>query len=157
LEYQEYQREFYEAINNSPVNDRIKVLRGQFPQHTFDTIVSASDVVVFPYEKGAQSGIMAQCFAFQKPVVTSNLLAFRKLIKRSNGGLICKNKKEYIQNIIKILRDDDLCRTLQNNIKEYVKNHSSWAIIAQQHIKVYHSVVRIPYGRAKYVYWDEGK
>ena len=157
LEYQEYQREFYEAINNSPVNDRIKVLRGQFPQHTFDTIVSASDVVVLPYEKGAQSGIMAQCFAFQKPVVTSNLLAFRKLIKRSNSGLICKSNKEYIQNIIKILRDDDLCRTLQNNIKEYVKNHSSWAIIAQQHIKVYHSLVRIPYGRAKYVYWEEEK
>jgi glycosyltransferase involved in cell wall biosynthesis len=132
-------------------------LRGQFPQHTFDTIVSASDVVVLPYEKGAQSGIVAQCFAFQKPVVTSNLLAFRKIIKRSNGGLICKSNKEYIQTIIKILRDDDLCRTFQNNIKEYVNNHSSWAIIAQQHIKVYHSLVRIPYGRAKYVYWEEEK
>ena len=157
LEYLEYQREFYEAINNSPVNDRIVVLRGQFPQHTFDTIVSASDIVVLPYEKGAQSGIMAQCFAFNKPVITSNLLAFRKLVKRSNGGWICKSNKEYIQDIIKILRDDDLYRTLQNNIKEYVKKYSSWTIIAQQHIKVYQSVVRIPYGRAKYVYWEEEK
>lgn len=157
LEYQEFQREFYEAINNSPVNDRIVVLRGQFPQHTFDTIVSASDIVVLPYVKGAQSGIMAQCFAFNKPVITSNLLAFRKLVKRSNGGWICKSNKEYIQDIIKILRDDDLYRTLQNNIKEYVKNYSSWTIIAQQHIKVYQSVVRIPYGRAKYVYWEEEK
>jgi glycosyltransferase involved in cell wall biosynthesis len=154
LEFQEYQREFYEAINNSPVNDRIVVLRGQFPQHTFDTIVSASDIVVLPYVKGAQSGIMAQCFAFNKPVITSNLLAFRKLVKRSNGGWICKSNKEYIQDIIKILRDDDLYRTLQNNIKEYVKNYSSWTIIAQQHIKAYQSVVRIPYGRAKYVYWE---
>ena len=157
LEFQEYQREFYEAINNSPVNDRIVVLRGQFPQHTFDTIVSASDIVVLPYAKGAQSGIMAQCFAFNKPVITSNLLAFKKLVKRSSGGWICKSNKEYIQNIIKILRDDDLYRTLQNNIKEYVNNYSSWTIIAQQHIKVYQSVVRIPYGRAKYVYWEEEK
>ncbi len=116
-----------------------------------------SDLVVLSYIKGAQSGIMAQCFAFNKPVITSNLLAFRKLVKRSNGGLICKSNKEYIQNIIKILRDDDLYRTLQNNIKEYVKNYSSWMIIAQQHIKVYQSVVRIPYGRAKYVYWEEEK
>jgi glycosyltransferase involved in cell wall biosynthesis len=110
-----------------------------------------------PYEKGAQSGIMAQCFAFNKPVITSNLLAFRKLVKRSNGGWICKSNKEYIQELIKILRDDDLYRTLQNNIKEYVKNYSSWTIIAQQHIKVYQSIVRIPYGRAKYVYWEEEK
>ena len=157
LEFQEYQREFYEAINNSPVNDRIVVLRGQFPQHTFDTIVSASDIVVVPYLEGAQSGIMAQCFTFSKPVIASNLLAFKKLVKRSNGGWICKSNKEYIQNIIKILRDDDLYRTLQNNIKAYVKNYSSWTIIAQQHIKVYQSVVRIPYGRAKYVYWEEEK
>ena len=100
---------------------------------------------------------MAHCFAFNKPVITSNLLAFRKLVKRSNGGWICKSNKEYIRDIIKILRDDDLYRTLQNNIKEYVKNYSSWTIIAQQHIKVYQSVVRIPYGRAKYVYWEEEK
>jgi glycosyltransferase involved in cell wall biosynthesis len=157
LEFQEYQREFYEAINNSPVNDRIVVLRGQFPQHTFDMIVSASDIVVLPYVKGAQSGIMAQCFAFKKPVITSNLLAFRKLVKRSNGGWVCKSNKEYIQSINKILRDDDVYRTLQNNIKEYVKNCSSWTIIAQQHIKVYRSVVRIPYGKAKYVYWEDEK
>jgi len=157
LEFQEYQREFYEAINNSPVNDRIVVLRGQFPQNTFDTIVSAGDIVVLPYVMGAQSGIMAQCFAFNKPVITSNLLAFRKLVERSTGGWICKSNKEYIQTIIKILRDDELYRTLQNDIKEYVKNHSSWEIIAQQHIKVYQSVVRILYGRAKYVYWEEEK
>ncbi len=157
LEYLEYQKEFYEAINNSPVNDKIVVLRGQFPQHTFDTIVSASDIVVLPYVKGAQSGIMAQCFAFNKPVITSNLLAFRKLVKRSKGGWICKSNKEYVQDIIKILRDDDLYRTAQKNIKEYVKNYSSWTLIAQQHIKVYRSVVRIPYGRAKYVYWEEEK
>ena len=133
------------------------VLRGQFPQHTFDMIVSASDIVVLPYIKGAQSGIMAQCFAFSKPVLTSNLLAFRKLIKRSNGGLICKSNKEYTQNIIKVLRDEDLYRTLQNNIKEYVKNHNSWPIAAQQHIGIYQSIVRIPYGRAKYVYWEDEK
>jgi len=157
LEFLDYQREFYEAINHSPVNDKIVVLRGQFPQHTFDTIVSASDLVVLPYVEGAQSGIMAQCFAFNKPVITSDLLAFRKLVKRSNGGWICKSNEEYVQDIIKILRDDDLYRTLQNNIKNYVKNYSSWSIIAQQHIKVYHSVVRIPYGRAKYVYWEEEK
>jgi 1,2-diacylglycerol 3-alpha-glucosyltransferase len=157
LEFQDYQREFYEAINTSPVNDRIVVLRGQFPQHTFDTIVSACDIVVLPYVEGAQSGIMAQCFAFNKPAITSNLLAFRKLVKRSNGGWICKSNKEYIQTIIKILRDDNLYRTFQDNIKAYVKNYSSWTIAAQQHIKVYQSVVRIPYGRAKYVYWEEEK
>ena len=157
LEYMEYQREFFEAINHSPVSDKILVLRGQFPQYTFDTIVSASDVVVLPYEKGAQSGVMAQCFAFNKPVITSNLFAFKKLIERSKAGLVCENDGEYVKNIIKILKDNDLYRTLQNNMKEYVQKHSTWSIMAEQHIKVFQSVVRVPYGRARYVYWEEEK
>ena len=155
IEYIEYQKEFFESINNSPVNDKIVVLRGQFPQHTFDTIISASDVVVLPYEKGAQSGIMAQCYAFNKPVVTSNLLAFRKSIEQSMGGLICKSDDEYVKNIIKIIRDDNLCQKLQNNIKNYVENHVSWERMSRLHIDVYHKVVKVPYGKARYVYWEE--
>ncbi|MCK4249351.1 MAG: glycosyltransferase, partial [Candidatus Omnitrophica bacterium] len=78
LEYKDYQKEFFEAINSSSVNDKILVLRGQFPQKTFDTIISASDVVALPYEIGGQSGVMAHCYAFSKPVVTSALPAFKK-------------------------------------------------------------------------------
>jgi len=59
LEYGEYRRQLFESISNSPAKDRIEVLRGQFPQHTFDTILSASDIMLFPYTAGAQSGVMA--------------------------------------------------------------------------------------------------
>lgn len=157
IEYINYQKEFFESINSSSVNDRIMVLRGQFPQYTFDTIISASDVVVLPYEKGGQSGIMAQCYAFNKPIVTSNLLAFKKSIEQSKGGLICKKDDEYIKNIIRVLRNNTLHQRLQNNIKNYVKSHVSWEKVAKLHNKVYHSVVKVPYGKAKYVYWDEEK
>ena len=44
LEFMDYQREFFEMINQSPVSDNILVLRGQFPQHTFDTIMSSADL-----------------------------------------------------------------------------------------------------------------
>jgi glycosyltransferase involved in cell wall biosynthesis len=74
LEYMDYQKKFFEAINNSPATKNIVVLRGQFPQKTFDTIISASDVVVLPYELSGQSGILAQCYAFTKPVIASSLM-----------------------------------------------------------------------------------
>ncbi len=155
LEFRDYQREFFEAINNSPVNDRIVVLRGQFPQHTFDTIISASDVVVLPYELGAQSGIMAHCFAFGKPVVTSNLLAFKKIFEQCNGGFACDTKQDYLDKIAAILNDEDLAQSLQNNIRNYVEEKVGWSKVAQSHVEVYQSVVRVPYGKARYVFWDE--
>jgi len=155
LEFSEYKTEFYETINNSPVNDRIVVLRGQFPQHTFDTIISASDVVGLPYEEGGQSGIMAQCYAFHKPMVTSSLLAFKKSIEKSKGGLICETDEDYVKSIIRLITDTDLRQEFQRNIKKHVENQVSWELVAKEHIGVYRQVVNVPYGKAKYVYWGD--
>lgn len=155
LEFSEYKNEFYETINNSPVNDKIIVLRGQFPQHTFDTILSASDVVGLPYETGGQSGIMAHCYAFNKPIVASTLLSFKKSIEQSGGGLICESDEDFINGIIKIIKDKNLRRKFQDNIKHYVENQVSWQKVAEAHINVYQKVVKVLYGKAKYVYWED--
>jgi glycosyltransferase involved in cell wall biosynthesis len=154
LEYLDYQKRFFEAINNSPENGRILVLRGQFPQKTFDTILSASDVVVLPYEAGAQSGIMAQCYAFGKPVVTSDLYAFQVSLSHSGGGLTCDNDEAFVDNIVKILNDDSLRGGLGDNIRRYVKNEVSWDIVADKTLAVYHKIVRVPYGKARHVYFE---
>ena len=155
LEYREYQRAFFETINNSPVNDRILVLRGQFPQHTFDTIVSASDVVVLPYDIGGQSGILSQSFAFGKPVVTSNLPAFKRILEQCEGGFACETKQDYLKNIAAILTDEKLFHTLKTHIKDYVAQRIGWSKVVQLHINIYHSVVKVPYGKAKYVFWED--
>ena len=152
LEFRDYQRKFFESINSSPVSDKIAVLRGQFPQDTFDTIVSASDVVVLPYEIGAQSGIMAHCFAFGKPVITSNLPAFKKTIDKSKGGFTCDTDADYLENIVNTLNDSNLQKKFEENIRNYVKEKVGWSTVAQKHIEVYRSVIRVPYGNAKYVY-----
>lgn len=155
LEYTDYRTMLFEHVNHSPVKDKIIVFRGQFPQYTFDTIISSCDVMALPYRGGAQSGIMAQCYAFHKPMVTSNLPAFRISIKASQGGLTCKNGKDYVKNITKILRDDKFRNNLEDNIKNYVEQVVGWSKVAKKHVEVYHSVVRVPYGNAKYVYFPK--
>jgi glycosyltransferase involved in cell wall biosynthesis len=155
LQYREYQKQFFELINNSPETDNIQVLRGQFPQHTFDTIISAADMVVLPYEDGAQSGVLAQCFAFNKPVLVSNLPAFKNIIKKSGGGIVCETKKDFIDNIIKVLSNSRLKNEMRKNIRKFVKSHNNWDIIAKKHIEIYQSVVSVPYGKARHVFWEE--
>jgi len=154
LEFLDYQNKFFESINKSPVLDNIVVLRGQFPQKTFDTILCSSDVVVFPYERSGQSGILAHCYAFHKPFVASNILALTESIKRSTGGLVAGTDKDFARKILKILKDRELYSTLQENSKKYVKQKVNWTNTAKKHIEIYHSVVKVPYGKAKYVYID---
>ncbi|MEA3278363.1 MAG: glycosyltransferase [Pseudomonadota bacterium] len=155
IEYDAYRRELFTKLNASPYADRIRILRGQFPQYTFDTIMSAADVVVLPYEKGAQSGILSQCFALQRPVVVSDLPAFRTLLERVDAGLLCENDAQYPERILQLLNDKALYRRCQTNIQKYVHEHAAWRHIAGRHIDVYHSVVTVPYGKAEYVYFPE--
>jgi 1,2-diacylglycerol 3-alpha-glucosyltransferase len=155
IEAQDYQEQLFTQLNNSPVADRIVFLRGQFPQHTFDTILSAADVMVMPYEVGAQSGMMAQCFAMNCPVVASDLPAFKLLINRSGGGVICKTDEDYVQAISNLINDPGEHKKIRDNISTYVTDRASWSNISQKHIEVYHSVVTVPYGKARYVYFPE--
>ncbi|MEM5948335.1 glycosyltransferase [Spirochaetia bacterium 38H-sp] len=153
--FDNYRRELFDKIESSPVADRIVVFRGQFPQHTFDTILSASDVMAFPYDKGAQSGMLAQCFAMHKPVVTSSLPAFKRILDRSGGGLIAETDNDYVRHIIALLNDKVLYNEKVENIKEYIAECASWSIVANQHIDVYKSILASSLGRARYIYIPE--
>jgi len=151
-EHSEYRDEFFSLVNNSPVFNRIKVLRGQFPQKTFDTILSAADVIPMPYLKGSQSGVLAHCLAFNRPVVVSpEVRAFREMITRSKCGFIANNDDEFVEHIVRILSDENLSNELSKNARDYVKKTLSWKIVARKTRDVYHSVVSVPYGRARYI------
>jgi glycosyltransferase involved in cell wall biosynthesis len=153
IEFDEYRRDLFTMLNESPVADRIEILRGQFPQHTFDTIIAAADLVVLPYDTGAQSGMMAQCFAQGVPVVASGLPAFKLLIERSGGGCVAESDSEYKDLIVELLRNDERRRDMRANIRAYVEKQAGWSKIAQAHTNVYQSVVTTPYGKARYVYF----
>lgn len=154
LEYAEYQHYFFDLINNSPAFNQIQVLRGQFPQLTFDTILSASDIMAMPYEVVSQSGIMAQAAAFNLPIVASPNPSFIKYIDETKGGIIAGNDEELIKAISKILLDDNYRNNMRKSIKEKIKPRL-WTNIARDHIKIYESVINVPYGRAKYFYIPE--
>ncbi|NOX96774.1 MAG: glycosyltransferase [Nitrospirae bacterium] len=151
-EYSEYREEFFRLVDSSPVLDRIRVLRGQFPQKTFDTILSAADVVPMPYRKGSQSGIMAHCLALGRPmVVSSEVKALREMIARAKCGLVANNDDEFVSHIVRILNDNDFRKELSRNAVDYVRKNISWQIIAKETVDVYREVVVVPYGEAKYI------
>jgi len=151
LEFGEYRKYFFDLINSSPAIDNIMVLSGQFPQHTFDTIMSAADVLALPYEIGAQSGILAQSAAFNVPVVLSPLKSFTHWNDVMKGGIIAETDEEYKEAIIKILSDDDYKNRLIQNLT-YNKTQLLWPEIASRHQAVYSQVVKTLFTGSKYFY-----
>ena len=150
IDHPEYQKMIYKMIEDSPVKDKIITLYGQFPPKIFDTLVSAADTIVLPYEFGGQSGIMAHAFAFNKPVVTSDIKAFQDWVEQSKGGLVSSNDLELTSNLIKMLGDEKFRLSLISNIKEFVREKTAWRIVAKQHIFVYDNCAYKPASFARY-------
>ena len=155
LEFSMYRKMLIEKINDSPAKERIEVFRGQFPQKTFDTILSACDIIVLPYIVGAQSGIMAHAMTFGKPLVTSNLEAFVATLEKSGAGFYAETDDEYVDRIVTLLTDEEVYNRFSRNALNYVKEKISWDIIADKTIHVYEQFEHKPEGRTRYVFVGE--
>ncbi len=143
-EYIDYRNMLFEKISSSPAKDNIIFIRGQLPQHTFDTVISAADVVVLPYKISSQSGILAHCLAFGRPIVVSSSPGLENVIRESGAGISCNKNMEFVEGLLKILSDKDYARRLSENGRKYVKENISWAIIADRHIEIYNEVTNLP-------------
>ena len=138
-----YRDEFLEFVAKSRAEDKIKVLLGPFPEQRFDLILSSADVAVLPYLKGAQSGIMAHCLAFAKPmVVSSDIQALVVSIQKTRSGLVAGTDVELTEAIIKILTDKNLAKEFSDHARRYVKKHLSWQIISSKHMAVYNKILK---------------
>ncbi len=155
LEYSTYRAMLFEKINNSAARDHIEVFRGQFPQKTFDTILSAADIVVLPYAAGAQSGIMAHAMTFGKPVITSNLSAFVDILKRSEMGFCAQTDDQYVDRIVTLLTDREVYKRFSQNALTYIKENISWDIVAQQSLNIYGQFGLKLKCKARYVFAGE--
>jgi len=143
-EHRDYRNMLFQKITESPVRDRIFILRGQLPQQTFDLILSAAEVVVLPYKISSQSGILAHCLAFGKPVVTSNTEVMKEIIGKQGVGLVCDSKEAYIEAISRILSEHRFAKRLSLNALTYVRETIAWSKVAERHLRLYRSVMDIP-------------
>ena len=143
-EHIEYRNMLFHKIAHSPVSDQIYRIRGQLPQHVFDTIISAADVVALPYKISSQSGILAHCLALGKPIVTSKTEAMEQALEASGNGMVCSDHAQFIENIVRILVDDQLSRKLSQNAEKYVREVVSWSRVAEQHLNIYKAVMDMP-------------
>lgn len=136
-EFEEYRASLVSLIANSTAAQNILFLEGPAPRRRLDLILSSADVVVLPYEKGGQSGILADSFSVRCPVVTSKLESFSALVASSGGGLLAETDEEFVQAITAILTNERLRQRCRTEIETYIQCQASWKIVASKHMHVF--------------------
>ena len=70
----------YDFINRSYSNEEVI------------SLIEECDMVVLPYTSGSQSGVPMTVFAFNKPIIASNIAGFKEVIDHMETGLLFDNQ-----------------------------------------------------------------
>lgn len=123
----------YEAlINNHP---RIHTRIGIVPNKAIPDLISSSHYIVLPYQDGAQSAVLPLAYQYHKPVITSDIEAFRDVVVDGTTGRQFRNLSQ--ESLCQVMRDvvlvhDKQYDRLVQNVRRYVATEfSSEDIIAR--------------------------
>jgi glycosyltransferase involved in cell wall biosynthesis len=124
----------YEFINRKITNEEII------------SLIKKSKMVVCPYKSASQSGIPLTVFLYNKPIIASNVGAFKEIIDNNMNGILIDSIKdvELAEAILKLINNKNLAVDIVKNIhkKFNVGDEYSWPQIAKKTLNVYESTIK---------------
>lgn len=121
-------------------------LRGFVPYTQLIREIQEADLVALPsfHEVGPFIAAL-EAMACSKPVVGFDLPFMREFICHMRNGLVarCGSVEELAQQILVLLSNRELCRTLGQNAYEYVKKMHNWDTLVHDYIKIYEAATQL--------------
>jgi len=106
-------------------------------------LINGTKIVICPYTDATQSGVAMTAFAFQKPVIATNVGGFKDVIVNGYNGILVlpKDSKALADSISKLLTDNALLESISKNIAEFENENKefAWSNISKKIIDVYQS------------------
>jgi D-inositol-3-phosphate glycosyltransferase len=102
----------------------------------------AADIVVLPYSKIYQSGVLMMSLSYGKPVVLSDLESFKEIVTDKKSGLFFKsgNISSLSEVINNALDSTDLLVKIQLQGLDLMKSKYSWSKIGEQTRDAYRKI-----------------
>ena len=103
-----------------------------------------SDVVVLPYRRIDQSGVLMIALAFGKPIVASRVGGFAETIQDGVHGFLVEpgNVESLAQALTRLLVDDEMRAQMANAVERLAREELSWNNIAKQTLRLYQTIAR---------------
>ena len=114
-------------------------LRNEFIKDSeIGEIFEKADLLVVPYRRASQSGVISTAFGSGMPVVCTNVGGLSEQVKHMATGIISKeiSSKSISESVIKLLRNQALYQKLTNNINDEAKNINDWQSVSKKILNV---------------------
>ena len=115
--------------------DYIDIRNRYIPDEELVALISNCAFMVCPYTDATQSGVIMSAYAFNKPVIASNVGGLPEMVKHNHYGLVIKEKDvdALADSIATLWKDPTLLENFSRQIEnDYTHGDLSWTEIAQK-------------------------
>ncbi len=101
-EFWEDKEKYVKEIKRLGIGNNVSIIDKYVPNEEVGLYFSAADVVVLPYISATQSGVVQIAYAFNKPVITTNVGGLPDVVENNKTGIIveAKNSQKLAEAII---------------------------------------------------------
>jgi len=109
------------------------------PDHQIPSLFKRASIVVLPYTQASQSAVVPVAYAFEKPVVTTNVGCLPDVVEDGRTGLIVppRDSSALAEALLRLLHDDDLRKSMGRNAYKKMRNELGWDKIAATTLSIY--------------------
>ncbi|MDP2923551.1 MAG: glycosyltransferase family 4 protein [Candidatus Omnitrophota bacterium] len=122
-----------------------QIINRYIPNKELTELIQKSTIVVCPYTDATQSGVIMTAYAFNKPVVATNVGGIPEIVDDGVTGLLVppRNSQKLAETITDLLRNPEKRNKMAENIRKKVNEGKfSWDLIAKETIEVYKKTIR---------------
>ena len=133
---------YQNIIDENNLSDYILLHTKFIQQEDVEHYYCASDLVVLPYTKIYQSGVLMMTLSFERPALVSDLPPMTEIISDNENGFLFKteNMSDLTNKLNSILLDEVLMERVRFKGVEFIKKKHDWLDIGRQTLQVYQSL-----------------
>lgn len=122
-------------------DDRIELYAEYIQDTKVGELFSRSSLVVLPYREATSSGVLMTAYAFEKPVVGTDVGDIGELIRKDNIGLCAENNnKKVAEAIVNLLSNKEVYNKKKKNIASEATKYA-WENIGEKTTSLYRSIL----------------
>ena len=130
-----YWEQLHQAILRNGLHDRVIENIEYVPDDQTELYFKAADVLVLPYTRIFQSGVLFLGYAFGLPAIAADVGSLRDDIIEAKTGLLCraKNPADLARTIRTYFASDlyENLETRRSGIREFANERNSWTIVGE--------------------------
>jgi len=131
-EFWDNREEYINEIKRLNIENNLRVIDRYIPDEEVGIYFSGADVIVLPYVSATQSGVVQIAYAFNKPVITTNVGGLPDVVEDNKTGFIVesKNPEKLAETVIRYFNENKE-KEFKKNIEE-IKWKFSWEKLVER-------------------------